>query len=276
MALPCPVSLQVTDTIQFTIFVMEPLTILLSTLIGLISPSGLVLDRVVENTIRSRFVSVESLKVRVDNVPVHQILKGQIDRLRIAGRGMSPIKDVRIDVLDLETDPIVLQGLTPKLKQPLQAGVRIVLKPEDINQGLRSPLIATRLRNLGFQFLQRREAQQLQRFDFLNPKVEFLPDRRVRLQAELQEQGYPDKLTIVAEAEPSIESGRTLRLLNPTLLINGKPAPAQITRAIAQGVSNQLDLSRLGNGITARVLKLEVDPAQIQMTAFVQIRPHQK
>jgi len=255
---------------------MEPLTILLSTLIGLISPSGLVLDRVVENTIRSRFVSVESLKVRIDNVPVHQILKGKIDRVRIAGRGMSPIKDVRIEVLELETNPIVLQGLTPKLKQPLQAGVRIVLKPEDINQGLRSPLVTSRLRNLGFQFLQRREAQQLKRFDFLNPKVEFLPNRRVRLQAELQEQGYPDKLAIVAEAEPSIELGRTLRLLNPMLLINGKPAPAQITHAIAQGVSNQLDLSRLENGITARVLKLEVDPTQIQMTAFVQIRPNQK
>ena len=59
---------------------MEPIAILLSTLIGLISPSGLVLDRVAENTIRSRFVSVESLKVRIDNAPVHQIVKGRIDR----------------------------------------------------------------------------------------------------------------------------------------------------------------------------------------------------
>ena len=256
---------------------MEPLTILLSTLIGLISPSGLVLDRVVENTIRSRFVSVESLKVRIDNVPIHQILKGKIDRVRIAGRGMSPIKDVRIDVLELETDPIVLQGLTPKLAQPLQAGVRIVLKPEDINRGLRSPLVTTRLRNLGAQFLQRRGAQQLERFDFLNPKVEFLPSHRVRLQAEIQEQGYPDKLAIVAEAELSVESGRTLRLVNPTLLVNGKPTPAQITSAIAQAVSNQLDLRRLEqSGITARVLKLEIEPTQIQLAAFVQIRPNAK
>lgn len=255
---------------------MEPLTILLSTLIGLISPSGLVLDRVVENTIRSRFVSVESLKVRIDNVPVHQILEGKIDRVRIAGRGMSPIKDVRIDVLELETDPIALQGLTPKLAQPLQAGVRIVLKPEDINQGLRSPLVTTRLRNLGIQLLQRREAQQLERFDFLNPKVEFLPNHRVRLQAELQEQGYPDKLVIMGEAEPSIELGRTLKLMNPTLLVNGKLAPAQITNAIAQAVSNQLDLRRLENGITARILKLEIEPNQMQIAMFVQIKPNAK
>ncbi len=256
---------------------MEPLTILLSTLIGLISPSGLVLDRVAENTIRSRFVSIESLKVRIDNAPVHQIVKGRIDRLRLAGRGLSPIKDVRIEALELETDPIVLQGLRPKLAQPLQAGLRLVLKPEDLNQGLRSPLITTRLRNLGLRFLQRRDSQQLERFDFQNLRLECLPSHRIRLQAELQEQGYPDKLAIVAEAEPSIELGRTLKLVNPTLLVNGKSAPAQITNAIAQAVSRQLDLRRLEkSGITARIFKLQIDPTQIQLSAFVQIRPKAK
>ena len=197
--------------------------------------------------------------------------------LRLAGRGLSPIKDVRIEALELETDPIVLQGLTPKLAQPLQAGLRLVLKPDDLNQGLRSPIVTTRLRNLGIRFLQRRESQQLERVDFQNLRLECLPSHRVRLQAELQEQGYPDKLAIVAEADLTVEAGHTLKLVSPTLLVNGKPAPAQITQAIAQAVSRQLDLRRLEkSGITARILKLQIDPTQIQLAAFVQIRPSAK
>lgn len=254
---------------------MEFLTIFLSSLIGLVSPTGLVVDRLAENAIRSQFVLVEQLQVRVDNVPSYQILNGKIDRLRIAGRGLFPIKDLRLEALELETDPIALQrrGRRFQLKQPIQAGVRLVLKPDDLNQALRSPAITDRLRNLRIQFLQRREAQ-VGRYDLQNLKVEFLPSQRVRLQSDLQEQGYPEKLKIVAEAELQVISGRSLRLLNQTILVNGQPAPLPIVKALTDGITNRLDLRRFEkSGITARILKLQVEPTQLQLTAFVQVRP---
>ncbi|MGV0024180.1 LmeA family phospholipid-binding protein [Phormidesmis priestleyi] len=257
---------------------MEFLTIFLSSLIGLVSPTGIVVDRLAENTIRSQFVSVEQLKVRVDNAPNYQILGGKVDRIRVAGRGLFPVKEVRIDTLELETDPIAFQrnGRRFKLTKPLQAGVRLVLKSDDLNQALRSPTVTARLRNVGIQLLNRSEAQQVERYDLVNPQVTFLPDQRIRLQVELQEQGHPEKLAIVAEAEPKIISGRSLQLVNLTLLVNGQPAPKQIVSAIAS-LSDRFDLRQLEKSqITARVLKLQVDPTQLQLAAFVQVRPDPK
>ncbi|KAM3106810.1 LmeA family phospholipid-binding protein [Phormidesmis sp. 146-33] len=257
---------------------MEFLTIVLSSLIGLVSPTGLIVDRLAEKSIRSQFVSVEQLKVRVDNAPSYQILNGKVDRVRVAGRGLFPVKEVRIEALELETDPIALQrrGRRFKLAEPIQAGVRLVLKPDDINRALRSPTVTARLRNLGIGFLRRSEAQQAERYDLVNPQVTFLPNQRIRLQVELQEQGYPEKLAIVAEAEPQIISGRSLRLENLTLLANGQPAPKQIVGAIAR-VFDRFDLRQLEKSqITARVLKLQITPTQLQLAAFVQVRPDPK
>jgi hypothetical protein len=257
---------------------MEFLTIFLSSLIGLVSPTGIVVDRLAENTIRSQFVSVEQLNVRVDNAPSYQVVNGKVNRIRVAGRGLFPVKEVRIDTLELETDPIALQrrGRRFKLREPIQAGVRLVLKSDDINRALQSPTVTTQLRNVGIRLLRRSEAQQAERYDLVNPQVTFLPNQRVRLQVELQEQGRPEKLAIVVEAEPQIISGRSLKLVNLTLLVNGQPAPKQIVSAIAS-LSDRFDLRQLEKSqITARVLKLQVDSAQLQLAAFVQVRPDPK
>src|SRR4028118_555615 len=115
---------------------MELISILLSGLLIFISPAGLVIDRAAENAIRSRLEKAEQLEVRVDNAPVHQTLQGKIERLRIAGRGLWLTKDVRIDTLEVETDPLNIdlqrlrQGkptlLLESLKSPIQSGVRLV------------------------------------------------------------------------------------------------------------------------------------------------------
>jgi hypothetical protein len=252
---------------------MEFLTIFLSSLIALVSPVGTVADRVATKVIRAQFVAVEHLQVRVDNAPSYQIVGGKVDRVRVAGRGLFPVADLRIDRLELETDPIAFQGLKAKLAQPLQAGVKVVVTEADLNRALRSPSLTARLRNLEIHGLGGESGQQSQRYDVLNPQVDFLPQGRLRLQAELQEQGYPDKLLIVAEAGVEVLAGRTLQLVNPTLLLNGQPAPEKLVRAFAKSTSQRGDLRRLeSSGITARVLQLKMDPGQMEIVAFVQVR----
>ncbi|RKH75069.1 DUF2993 domain-containing protein, partial [Corallococcus praedator] len=118
---------------------MEFLTILLSALIGLVSPVGLVADRLAEDQIRNQFDSVEDLQVRIDSVPSYRLAQGRVDRVRIAGRGLSIQPNLRIAALEVETDPIAVdlsEGV--ELEAPLQAGVRIVLTQEDLTQALRS------------------------------------------------------------------------------------------------------------------------------------------
>jgi hypothetical protein len=252
---------------------MEFLTIFLSSLITLISPTGVVVDRVAANAIRSQFVKVEKLQVRVDNAPSYQIIGGQVDRVRVAGQGLFPLANLRIAALALETDPIKLNGLKAELVQPLQAGVKVVLTKVDLNRALQSPALTARIKNLGVRSLKQEDAAQIQRYDLLNPHIDFLPDGRLQLQAELKEQGYPDQLAITAETGVAVVAGRTLRLVNPTVVVNGQPVPEKLVRAFAESMSQRFDLRQLErSGITARLLQLQVDQQQMQLAAWVQVR----
>jgi len=103
---------------------MEFLTIILSGLLGLVSPVGSVIDRTAENAIRSRFEKVEQLQVRVDNAPVTNCCKARSSE-RIAGRSLQlKRQDLSIAALELETDPIDLDPRLgqrqPKLKRPFR------------------------------------------------------------------------------------------------------------------------------------------------------------
>lgn len=92
---------------------MELLTIVLSGLLGLIAPVGLVIDRTAENVIRSQFASVKQLQVRVDNAPSYQLLQGKVQRVRFAGRSLQlKQQNLQIAALELETDAIELDPRT--------------------------------------------------------------------------------------------------------------------------------------------------------------------
>ena len=253
---------------------MEFLTIFLSSLVGLISPTGVVADRVAANAIRSQFVQVESLRVRIDNAPSYQIISGKVDRVRVAGRGLFPLSDLRLEALELETDPIALHGLRAKLAQPLQAGLKVIITKADLNRALQSPTLTARLKNLGIRSLNQQDAEQAQRYDLLNPQIDFLPNGRLHLQVNLKEQGYPDTLAITAETGIELIAGHTLHLINPTVLIDHQPVPEKLVRALADGASQRLDLRQLErSGTTARILQLQITPKHLQIATYIQLRP---
>jgi hypothetical protein len=252
---------------------MEPLSIVLSALIGLVSPAGLVLDRMAESNIRQRLVAADQVKVRIDNAPSYRALQGRVDRLRIAGKGWVLIPDVRIDTVELESDPITVDRNRLKLTQPLQAGVRLVLKPEDINRALRSPRVLERLRRMGLEAFSS-QARQFERYELLNPQVTLLSGGYVRIQVELKEQGYPNVLKVTAEAKPSLTSGQILKIQELKLFVNDQPLPDRLAQALAERIEARFDLAELEPlGITARVLNFTIDPASLEVAAFLQVRP---
>jgi hypothetical protein len=258
---------------------LEFLTIFLSSLITLVSPAGVVVDRLAQTTVRKQFESVEQLEVRVDNAPSYQLVQGKADRIRIAGRGLFPAQDIRLEAFELETDPIQLNAARlrrgqPQLEKPLRAGVRLVLKQDDMNRALRSPLVLDQLKALGVNVLGQQNRQRAQRYTLLNPRIEFLANQRLRLQAELQEATDPDTLTIVVESGLAIIAGRQLQLLSPVVTLDGEAVPESILQSIAKGISAQSDLRQFEKtGLTARILQLNLTENQINLAAFVQVAP---
>lgn len=257
---------------------MEFLTIFLSGLLGLVSPAGFVVERIAADALRDQFESVESLAVRVDNTPNYQFLSGHVDRVRIAGRGLYPLEDLRIAALEIETDDIVvdpasLRAGRPQLQQPLDAGVRVVLTREDLNRALQSPELLESLQDLNLDVLGA-PAQQIERYDLINPQIEFLDQNRVQVRVSLQSQQSQTQTAIEIETGINVVAGRQLQLVDPAARIDGRPLPPQFIALLVNGISQRLDLAQLeARGITARVLQWQLTPDQLELAAFVRVDP---
>ncbi|MBD2088968.1 DUF2993 domain-containing protein [Microcoleus sp. FACHB-1515] len=247
---------------------MDFLTILLSVLIGLVAPVGFVSDRLLENQIRQQFDSVEDLQVRVDNRPTYQLLQGRVDRIRIAGSGLS-IEPLRIATLEVETDPIAVDlGDELELKEPLQAGVRIVLTEADIEQALRSPRIRNLLNDLNLGELGGAEYQ------IRNPRLQLLAGDRIRLRAILQQEDSSEQLAIDLRSGIRVVAGRQLQFDSPTATLNGESIPDRLVEGFASGISQRFDLQNFEEaGLTARILQLNISEERIELAAFVRIEP---
>ena len=275
---------------------MEIFILILSSLISVLSPANLAGDKALEGAVRSQFKQVEELKVRVDNAPMHNLLSGKVDRLRIAGRGFYPLEGVRIDTLEMETDPINvsfsdLRKGRYSLQAPLGVAVRVVIREEDMLNALDSPAVSRLIEQL-LRGLNRNKSldasadqmaqrglrdevenirQTIERYRLSNPKVEFLEDRRVRIEATVEELATKETLQIAVETGVDILEGRRLQLLKPSVTVNGNPLPTEIVENLATNLARDLNLDRLENllNVRARVFKAEFSNNSLEIAAFL-------
>ena len=276
--------------------VMDLLAGFLTTVLGLAGTGGIVIDKIATDFLRGQILRADVLEVRVDNAPNYQILLGNVDRIRVAGRGIYVLEFLRIDQVDLETDPIsidpnVLQSGKVVLRRPLQAAVRVVLLSEDINVALRSPTIQSSFKNLSIDITGTNKATP-EILDLTNPKVTFLDGDRIRLEATLQSQPKqlqpqqsqpqlsqpnivkpkPIKLDVSVNAQLKTIGGTKLQIIDPKVELSGTPIPDRIVKAFAEGLNKVLDLRQLeSKGITARVLKLELTEGKMQVIGFAKM-----
>jgi hypothetical protein len=258
---------------------MEFLTILLSSLMGILAPAGLVIDTVAEQVIRDQLDSVEELAVRVDNTPSYQLLQGRVDRVRIAGRGLFPLAGVRIDMLELETDAIALnpdrlrQG-KPELEQPLNAAIRLRLTQADLDKALTAPEVLEQLRTLGFSLAVPAQAGQSEQYDFINPQIELLDHNRLRFQVFLKERETAKQIHIFAESGFEVVAGHQIQLVNLSVRVNDQPFPDELVQGLSQGIGRRLDLRNLEDrGLIVRLLELKVEDGELAIAAFIHIDP---
>ncbi|MEB3357997.1 MAG: DUF2993 domain-containing protein [Synechococcales bacterium] len=258
---------------------MEVITILLASLFGILSPVSFAADTLAEEAVGDRLSEAEQVEVRIDTAPNYQILQGQVNRVRFAGRGLYPVPELRVEALDIETDAIDVdfaqarQG-SLRLDEPLQAGIRLVLRQEDVNQALQSPAIANLLRDIGLGILGEDTIGGVSQGDIVDPRIEFLEGDRLRLQATLREQGTDEELSIDLSFGLAVQNGHQLQILEPRLVTNEVEFPPEILEPLLAGVSQQLTLRNFELfGITARLLKLEIQPDTLEVATFVRIDP---
>lgn len=258
---------------------MELLTILLSGLLGLITPVGLVVDRTAEKAIRTQLTSGQ-LQVRVDNAPTHQLLQGKVNRVRIAGRSLQlKRQDFRIAALELETDAIEFnfqRSGKPFLSQPLQAGFRVVLTEADVNKLLQSEAFSSRVRKLNIASMGSVNTVSDPVYRIANPSVKFLANQRVNLQVEILEEGNTQPLLVKVETGITVVAGK-IQLINPVALINSEQVPARFLNVIVNNLNQRLNLRNLeADGLIMRILKFDMKKSELEIGAFVRIERNSK
>ncbi len=265
---------------------MELITIILSGLLSALSNGGWVADVIAEKVLSSNVESVETLEVRVDNRPNYQLIDGKLDKLRIATRGIVLKQDLRIDVLELETDPISvdfkalsnsnLEDLRNSLQQPLQAAARIVITEADLTTALQSETLLQQLQETLNSVVAKRAGNSARTYELLAPQIDLLPGNRIKVELELRRSGINQdrnrELAISLELGIEVIAGTKIQLVNPTGTVNGRQMSERLLGGFAQGISDRLQLTSLESlGILARLLQLEVTEDKIELVGFTRI-----
>jgi len=259
---------------------MEFISFLLSGLLGFVTPAGVVIDTAAEDAIRSQLANAEKLKVRVDNAPTHQLLQGNIKKIRIAGHGLYLKQlDLRIDSLELETDeinflPSSIQKGKLKLKKPLQAGIRLVFTQADINKLLQSSDILAFLPKLKVDSQDYLDIDEDNVYKFANPQFKILDNNRSQFQIELRSEKGEKPLLIKVETKININKGRQITINETVVTVNEEQVASQFVEGIVKNLNQRLDLRNLeGDGLLIRILKLNIRASKLEIAAFVQIKP---
>jgi hypothetical protein len=260
---------------------VEWITIILSSLVTLVSPVGIVADQVAEGLIREQLYQADLVDVRIDSAPNFQFAGGRVDRVRVAGRGVYPIPELRIDTVDLETDPInidlaALQSGRFALDEPFQAATHVILKADDINTVLRSQRVQTLLDTLRFSLPGTTEREE-NRYGLANPQIEFLTDNRLQVTVELQDRVEQESVTAVVETGLQVVDGHQLVLLNPQIAVDGQPVPQALVTSFTRGVNSELTLKQLeGVSVVARVLQFSLSPDAVDAVLYVRVDPESR
>ena len=274
---------------------MDWFVVALTSLLTFISPVNLIGDRLIADQIRSRVYQVEDLSVRVDNAPSFQAVQGKIERVRIASRGIEILPELRIEQLQLETDPIDvrwqslsganLSTLRQSLRQPLQGAIQVVVTEADINRALADTQIKARLETL----LNRVIPADAPRFQIDGIQVDFLErdttntDQapRINLLLNLRQGLNPEEelavLAIAIETGVQVNNGDRLMFIDPVVMLDGRKISSRVVNSITSSFINQLSLKPLEKqGITARILRYDLTADQAAFSLFASLQPSEK
>ena len=259
---------------------MEILAGILALLAGLTGGAGFAVDRVARNALMEQLDNADLLEVRVQSAPNLKLVAGRIDRVLLAGRGLEIQPYPRIELLELESDPVKVgfDGGDLSLESPLRVALRFSVTEADVNASLQSPQVLEQFQGIEANLPVFGDRDGPEVFDVEEPAVELLGDNRLRLQARLvlqDESKDPDQeqaLDIDFVTSVLLEDGQRLLLVKPEMSLNGEPLPEEIADAFAGGVSRALDVSEFEErDIFVRLLDLEISDDTLSAVGILKL-----
>lgn len=271
---------------------MELLVSIISGILAIATSVNAVGDKVLKNKIESQIESVDTIAVRIDNVPNHDLLGGKVQRVRIATRDLKISRAIAFKVLEIDVDGIDIRlrewlqqdilteidgvptlRLRQLFEQPVNIASRIVLTQEQLDRMLQSPFINRTVRRRLQQTLNRIAKNNYRRKDFeiSSFNLDLIGENRIALRMKLsgfdREDGSKDaELNVNFEFALEIVDGVSFRLTEQQVFIDGKEVePEQGVLVVAPVTLKALEEV----GIKVRVLEWESNQDELELALFI-------
>ncbi len=215
-------------------------------------------SRGVSAAIRALFKHAERLEARVRAEPIAKLLQGRIDSFELRGQHLQMYNGLRLSLLELFCNAVAIdfsqiwQGRI-KLRQPVQATMRVVLSEADLAQSFNTPFVLNKLAQVG---------QEGKPLSFHQVEVHITPEQRLQLQAQIQP-GGAKPLQVGFSARIEVLEHRRICLADP--LFEGDTEEGRaLSRALVEHLNALLDLDRLAlQGSKLRVDRVRLQPQQM-------------
>lgn len=226
---------------------------------------------VVSQGIGDLFTHSQSVEVLVESQPASKLLQGEIDRLKIKGKGLVIRRDFPVEELSFETDSVllnfesVLKGKI-HLKQPTHAIAQVIISQADINRAFQAELV-------------QKQMQQLihsQPISFGDIQVQILPENRLHFFAKADVPNY-GKLPICVTGNIIVDRPCRLTLINPQFLTN--LVPEYLTKMVqnlniifAESLNNLVNVENFGlDGVSLLLNQVETQTEKLIFSGDAEI-----
>ncbi len=236
------------------------------------------LNTVASQSIRRMFSESDSVEVSIRCFPSSKLLQGNVDSIKMQGRGLVIKRQFQVEEMSFETDAIaidfgsVLRGKI-QLKQPTQAIAQIVLSEEGINKAFNAELVKKRLDDVWLS-----EGTGIDEpVSFEDISIKLLPNNQVEIQAKVNVPGQDIQVPIAVRAGLSVERRRRLLFTEPQFLADRIPEAAQdlskqVTTEFVELLNNMVDLDRFDlDGVEMRINRVETQQQQLLFSGYAQI-----
>ena len=271
---------------------MELLVSIMSAILAIATSVNAVGDEVLKNKLESQIKSVDTIAVRIDNAPNHDILGGKVNRVRVATRNLQISQAIAFKVLELDVDGIDIKlkewlqqdilteidgvptlRLRELFEQPVNIASRAVLTQEQLDNMLQSPFINRTIRRRLQQTLNRIAEKNYRQEDFeiSSFALDLIDENRIALRMKLSgfdpEDGSKDaELNVDFEFALEVIDGISFRLTEQQVFIDGEEVePEQGVLVVAPVTLKALEEV----GIKVRVLEWESNQDELELALFI-------
>ena len=271
---------------------MELLISIMSGILAIATSVNAVGDEVLKNKLESQIESVDTMAVRIDNAPSHDILKGKVQRVRVATRdlrisGAIAFKTLEVDVdgIDIrlkewlqqdiltEIDGVPTLRLRQLFEQPVNIASRAVLTQEQLDRMLQSPFVNRTVRRRLQQTLNRIAESNYRRKDFeiSSFALDLIGENRIALKMKLsgfdRKDGRKDEeLDVNFEFALEVVDGVSFRLTEQRVFVDGEEVEPEQGVLVVEPVT----LKALEEvGIKVRVIEWESNEDELELALFI-------